>query len=144
MADTPALDADLHGHLEHLRVERRLAARTLALYAEALARLQAFATAGRVPLRAVEVAHVRRWAAQLHARGLAPGSIAIALAAWRGFYRRLGQLGHVKLNPVEGVRAPRAAKPLPKALAVDHAVALAEHRGADADAPLELRDRCIV
>jgi integrase/recombinase XerC len=144
VADTPTLDADLHGHLEHLRVERRLAVRTLALYAEALVRLQAFAEAARVPLRSVEVAHVRRWAAQLHAQGLAPGSIAIALAAWRSFYRRLGHLGLVALNPVEGVRAPRGAKPLPKALAVDHAVALADHHGANETAPLELRDRCIV
>jgi integrase/recombinase XerC len=42
------------------------------------------------------------------------------------------------------VRAPRAAKPLPKALSVDHAVALADHRTAGADVRLEARDRCLV
>jgi integrase/recombinase XerC len=139
-----ASDPDIVRHLEHLKVERRLAARTLVLYADAFEKLQRFARTGRVPLRTAEVAHVRRWAAQLHAQGLAPGSIAIALAAWRGFYRWLGRAGLVAANPVEGVRAPRAAKPLPKALAVDQAVALAEHRREDADPRLEARDRCLV
>ena len=88
-----ALDDDLRRHLEHLQVERRLAARTLAMYGEAFERLQAFAAAGGVALRQVQVHHVRRWAAQLHGRGLAPGSIAILLSAWRGFYRWLGQSG---------------------------------------------------
>jgi integrase/recombinase XerC len=145
MDGAPRLDDDIRRHLEHLRVERRLAARTLALYGEAFERLQQFAAAAPVALRAVETQHVRGWAARLHGAGLAPGSIAIVLAAWRGFYRWLGKAGLVTANPVEGVRAPRAGKPLPKALSVDHAVALAEHRGDDAaDSRLEARDRCIV
>ena len=139
-----ALDDDLRRHLEHLQVERRLAARTLAMYGEAFERLQIFAVAGGVTLRQVQVHHVRRWAAQLHGRGLAAGSIAIVLSAWRGFYRWLGQSGLVALNPVDGVRAPRAAKPLPKALSVDHAVALAEHRADTGNALLDARDHCIV
>ena len=36
-----ALDPALQAFLQHLRVERRLAARTVAMYGEALARLQA-------------------------------------------------------------------------------------------------------
>src|SRR5690349_5956355 len=142
--DDAAPDEDLRRHLEHLQVERRLADRTLAMYREAFGRLQAFATAAGVALRQVQVHHVRRWAAQLHGQGLAPGSIAIVLSAWRGFYRWLGQAGAVALNPVDGVRAPRAAKPLPKALSVDHAVALADHRGASGNPVLDARDHCIV
>ena len=41
-------------------------------------------------------------------------------------------------------RRARAPKPLPKALAVDDAVALAEHRDPEADPGLEARDRCLV
>jgi len=94
----------------------------------------------------VQPQHVRSLAAQLHRRGLAPRSIALALSAWRGLYRWLGREGLVKLNPVEGVRAPKAGKPLPKALAVDQAVRLASFADAreGADAALEARDRCIV
>ena len=47
-------------------------------------------------------------------------------------------------NPVDGVRAPKAAKPLPKALSVDHAVALASHVGEGGDAALAARDHAIV
>ncbi len=42
------------------------------------------------------------------------------------------------------MRAPKSAKPLPKALSVEQSMALAEHRQADADPVLEARDRCIV
>ena len=144
MEKAAALDDDIRRHLEHLEVERRLAQRTLAMYGEAFGRLQEYAVAAAVPLRQVQIHHVRRWAAQLHARGLAPGSIAIALSAWRGFYRWLGQQSLVSVNPVEGVRAPKAGKPLPKALSVDHAVALADHRGEAGNPILDARDRCIV
>lgn len=141
------LHDDLLRHLQHLRIERRLAERTLAMYRQAFARLQRFADAAAAPLREVQPHHVRRWAGQLHAQGLAAGSIAIELSAWRGFYRWLGRDGRVVQNPVAGVRAPRAAKPLPKALAVDQAVALAEFTDTLTErrhsAALAARDHCI-
>ena len=135
-----ARDADVARHLDYLRVERRLAPRTLEMYGEAFDRLERLAGAATVELRRAETHHVRRWAAQLHGSGLSPRTIALLLSAWRGFYRWLGRDGLVAANPVEGVRAPRAARPLPKALAVDHAVALVEHRGEGGDATLAARD----
>jgi integrase/recombinase XerC len=144
--ETP-IDAEVERYLEHLRVERRLAARTLAMYRAALQRLVAGAAALRVPLRDVQPHHVRRWVGELRTRGLGPRSIAIALAAWRGLYRWWGRAGAVKANPVEGLRAPKAPKPLPKALSVEHAVALASFDPGDAvkgDAALRARDHCIV
>ena len=139
----PPRDADIDRHLQYLEVERRLAGRTLAIYREAFDRLQRFALAASVPLRRAETQHIRRWAAQLHGQGLAPRSIAIALSAWRGLYRWLGGERLVAANPVEGVRAPRAAKPLPKALSVDHAVALVEHRSVGGNPMLAARDVCV-
>lgn len=141
------MDADLARHLTHLRVERRLAARTLAIYTQALERLHSMALAhAPAPLAWAQVrsAHVRRWAAQLHAQGLGPRSLALELSAWRGFFRWLGREGGVAANPVEGVRAPKAARPLPKALAVDQAVALAEARNARTAPNLDARDHAIV
>jgi integrase/recombinase XerC len=146
-AELPA-DADIEAHLQHLRVERRLAERSLTLYRQAFQRLQRQADAASLQLREVQTAQVRRWAAQLHAQGLSPRSIALVLSAWRGLYRWLGRDGQVSHNPVEGVRAPKAAKPLPKALSVDHAVALAEHRGGAGEsahaAALAVRDQCMI
>jgi integrase/recombinase XerC len=139
-------DPDVARHLEHLRVQRRLADRTVAMYGEAFMRLQTFATAVPLALREVQPQHVRRWAAQMHAQGLASRSIAIVLSAWRGLYRWLGREGAVTSNPVEGVRAPKAPRPLPKALSVDQSVQLAKYRdeGASADAVLDARDHCVV
>ena len=141
------LAAELQGFLDHLSVERRLALRTVAMYREALLRLQASAQAAAVELRVAQPHHIRSWVGQLRARGLAPRSIAIALAAWRGLYRWWGRHGAVAVNPVLGIRPPKAAKPLPKALSVEQAVALAQHesepgRGVHAPA-LAARDHAI-
>jgi integrase/recombinase XerC len=138
------LPDELLRYLQHLEVERRLAARTLALYRDALRRLNSAASAAGIELQAVQTHHVRRWIAQAHQRGLAPRSLAIVLAAWRGLYRWWGDQRAVASNPVAGVRAPKAAKPLPKALSVDHAVALAGHVGETGDAQLAARDHAIV
>ncbi len=131
-------------YLEHLRVERRLAARSLEAYGDALARLQALAAEAGIELTAVRAHHVRGWVAQLHRGGLAPRSLALQLSAWRGLYRWWGREGLVNANPVEGVRAPKRGRPLPKALAVDQAVALAEHQPGEDDDLLACRDHCIV
>jgi integrase/recombinase XerC len=140
----PPLASDLEDFLTHLRVERRLAPRTLALYREALLRLQAFAEAEQQPLPQAQPHQLRHWTGKLRQQGLAPRSIGIALAAWRGLYRWWGRLHRVKANPVDGLRPPRAAKPLPKALAIDQAVALAAHRAEDDARDLAARDQAIV
>lgn len=140
----PDGDAELQPYLEHLRVERRVAARTLALYGRALARLQHLARTDATALRDVQPHQVRAWAARLHRAGLSPRSLALELSAWRGLYRWWGRAGGIQANPVDGVRAPRAAKPLPKALSVDQAVALAAHVPAQGDAAVRARDHCIV
>ena len=144
MSEAAALPEELLRYLRHLEVERRLAARTLTLYREALQRLNTAALAAGVELKAVQTQHVRRWLAQAHQRGLAPRSLALVLAAWRGLYRWWGEQSAVASNPVDGVRAPKAAKPLPKALSVDHAVALASHVAPGGDAALAARDHAIV
>ena len=137
------LDPQIEAFLAHLRVERRLADRTLAMYREALQRLQASAAAAGVELPRAQMHHIRGWVGQLRVRGLAARSIAIHLAAWRGLYRWWGRHGVVVINPVEGVRPPKAAKPLPKALAVDQAVALAQHQTQNTAPALAARDHAI-
>jgi len=131
-------------YLEHVRVERRLAARTVELYAIHLATLQDKATDAAVALEQVQTTQVRRWMAQLHSAGREPRGIALVLSCWRGFYRWLGHEGRIAGNPVQDVKAPKAARPLPKALAVDDAVRLADLHDADADPWTEARDRAIV
>lgn len=131
-------------YLEHVRVEKRLAARTVALYTLDLLKLAQCAHGAGVALVGVQNTHVRRWVAQMHSQGRSPRGIALILSGWRGFYAWLGREGLVASNPVQDVRAPRAAKPLPKALSVDDAVQLAGFRDAQADPWLDARDAAMV
>ncbi|MGQ0711153.1 MAG: tyrosine recombinase XerC [Rhodoferax sp.] len=139
-ADDGAL---LARYLEHLRVDRRLAARTLALYADDLQRLHTLARAQALTLVEVQVHQLRRWVAQMHAQGRSARGIARVLSSWRGFYTWAARQGLVAHNPVAAVRAPKAPKPLPKALEVDAAMQLADHEGED-DPWLQARDTAMV
>ena len=115
-------------YLEYVRVEKRLAARTVELYALDLQKLQEHAATVPVPLTEVRNAHIRRWVAQMHSGGRSGRGIALIMSGWRGFYAWLGRQGLVTSNPVQDVRAPKAPKPLPKALGVDEAVQLASYK----------------
>ena len=131
-------------YLEHARVQKRLAPRTLALYSEDLHKLMTAAAQAGIALTAVQNHHVRRWVAQMHAGGRSGRGIALILSGWRGFYTWLGREGQISANPVQDVRAPRQARPLPKALGVDEAVQLADHVAEDDDPWLEVRDAAMV
>ena len=136
-------------YLDHVRHEKRLAERTQALYTEDLNKLVRHAAEAGVALEDVQPAHIRRWVAQMHAGGRSARGIALILSGWRGYYTWLGRQGRIASNPVQDVRAPKAAKPLPKALSVDDAVQLAAHRASAgpldaAQAWLDARDAAIV
>jgi len=139
-----ARDARVQRYLDHAQFEKRLAQRTLILYGLDLVRLQALARAVPVDLAQVHSAHVRRWVAQMHAQGRSARGIALILSGWRGFYAWLAREGLVATNPVQGVRPPKSAKPLPKALNVDEAVQLADHVVNEDDPWLEARDAAMV
>ena len=141
MTDKPTL---VERYLAHAQFEKRLAERTVALYTDDLKRLQALAQEAGVSLEQVQAHHVRRWMAQMHSGGRTPRGIALIVSGWRGFYTWLGREGLVSSNPLAGLRAPKAAKPLPKALTVDDAVQLTEHRNDDQDPWLQARDIAMV
>lgn len=121
-------EALIAAYLDHVRFDKRLAERTIALYRQHLLALAQYAREAPVDLLQVHAAHVRRWMARLHGAGRQGRGIALVLSCWRGFYTWLGHAGRVPANPVAGVRAPRSAKPLPKALGVDEAMRLADFR----------------
>jgi integrase/recombinase XerC len=139
-ADDQAL---VEKYLEFVRVEKRLAARTVELYALDLGKLADQAVRAGVSLRDVKNHHIRRWVAHMHSAGRSGRGIALILSGWRGFYAWLGREGQVPSNPVQDVRSPKAPKPLPKALGVDDAVQFADFESDD-NAWLEARDSAIV
>ena len=149
-ASSATLDPLVRRYLDFIRYEKRLAARTVALYTLDLERLALACAGAGVDLANAQHAHIRRFAAQMHAAGRSPRGIALILSGWRGFYAWLGRENLTTRNPVVNVRAPKAPKPLPKALGVDAAMQLADHQAApgslasNEDAWLDLRDSTMV
>ena len=126
-------------YLDALKHQRRLSAATLSNYGRALDVLLGFSA--KKPLESLEAAEIRRYVATLHSKGLSPRSLALALSAWRGYFRWLARHRGFASNPVLGIRAPRAARPLPKALSVENAQRLLEAEGSEE--PMLIQDRAM-
>jgi len=123
-------------YLDALKHQRRLSPATLANYGRALDVL--LELNGKKDLQSLEPAEVRRYVAVLHSKGLSPRSLALALSAWRGYFRWLARYRGFSSNPVLGIRAPKAARPLPKALSVEGAQRLLD--GERESSPLGVQD----
>ena len=128
-------------YLGELLTQRQLSPHTIAAYRRDLAELAQLA--GHTDWPRLNHADMRRFAARLHAAGQNPRSIARKLSGWRGFYQWLSLHAALPANPVDGVRAPRRAKSLPKALAVDDAVQLLEANRHGHPEPDELCNRAM-
>jgi integrase/recombinase XerC len=126
--------------LAEVSTQRRLSPHTSTAYARDLARLAEFAGASALP--DLTPHDIRRFVGRLHAGGLAPSSIARTLSAWRSFFQWLSDRGDSRANPVMGIRGPKRAKRLPKALSADQAVSLAAHM--PDESVLAQRDHAIV
>src|SRR5690606_30167990 len=134
-------------YLDCLKTQRKLSAHTVAAYGRDLQQLLQLAEAlpERPALRDLRQHQVRALAARLHACGLGPRSIARKLSSWRGFYGWLAEneapAARLAANPVDGVKAPRRNKPLPKALSTDDAVRLVA-QGAPGKNPQDPAESC--
>jgi integrase/recombinase XerC len=135
-SDGAALAREYLHALEH---QRRLSPATLSNYGRALDVLHGLM--GKKLLESLEAAEVRRYVALLHSKGLSPRSLALALSAWRGYFRWLARHRGFASNPVLGIRAPRAARPLPKALSVEAAQRLLVSQ--ENKQPLQLQDQAM-
>ncbi len=128
-------------YLAYLTHERRLSANTASAYQRDIGEL--IRLAGETPLGELQIHQIRRYAAQLHARGLDGRSIARMLSAWRGFYRYLVRDRGYTVNPCLGVRAPKYARRLPHAQSVDETSRLMQIDTSEEDNALALRDKAM-
>ena len=129
----------LHGFLAHLRNERQYSPLTTENYARDIRRL--FELAASIPLGELKSHHIRRFIAQLHGQGLGGKTLARMLSAWRSFYTYLMRDHQCKGNPCTGLRAPKSARALPRALSPDEAVRMVDLPAADG--LLAVRDKAI-
>jgi integrase/recombinase XerD len=133
--------AVITAYLEHLGVERRLAANTLAGYGRDLRALEsAAARAGRA-LDSLDRPFLELFLRGRRADGLSPRSIARMVAAIRGYYRYLVLNHGLSGNPAEDLRPPRAWPALPRFLSTGEVDVLIAQP--DVTTPLGLRDRAM-
>jgi integrase/recombinase XerD len=149
-----ALDDQLQGYLDHLTIERGVAANTLSSYRRDLRRYTAHLTErGIDDLAAVTETDVSDFLVALR-RGdedngavpLSAVSAARALIAVRGLHRFAAAEGFAALDVARAVKPPTPSRRLPKSLTLDEVLALLEGAGGDseADGPLTLRNRALL
>ena len=144
----PELLRAVQAYLDHLTVERGLAANTLSSYRRDLQRyVQALTSMGRRSLAEASEADISGFLADLR-RGderhppLKASSAARTIVAVRGLHRFAAREGLVVDDAARQVRPPTAARRLPKALPVDEVLALIAAAGDDS--PAGLRDRALL
>ncbi len=129
-------------YLDHLRVERRLAAHTLESYARDLNQLARFAEIGGSQIERLDRSDLDAFVRHLMQSGLSPRSVSRTVAAVRGLYRFLALDRRVEDNPADQLRGPRAWPPLPKCLSVEEVDRLIAQP--DTSTALGVRDRALI
>ncbi|MBI3216684.1 MAG: site-specific tyrosine recombinase XerD [Mycobacterium sp.] len=148
------MEDQLQGYLDHLTIERGVAANTLSSYRRDLRRYSAHLTGrGIEDLTDVTETDVSEFLVALR-RGdpdngvvpLSAVSAARALIAVRGLHRFAAAEGVTDIDVARAVKPPTPGRRLPKSLTVDEVIALLEAAGGDkaADGPLSLRNRALL
>jgi len=132
-ADLERFDADL--------LRRGAATRTRRAYGSDLTEFAAWAT--QVGLAPAQVGYpiLRRYAALLSERRVAPATVARKLASLRAFFRTLVEHGELRANPADLMASPKQARHLPDVLTPEQVASLLDRIGATT--PLEVRDRAL-
>jgi integrase/recombinase XerC/integrase/recombinase XerD len=142
MSEAPAQawDAALVAFEDDLR-RRAVADKTRTAYASDAAQFAAWARERGADPADVDVRTLRRYAAGLAERGIAPATIARRLAALRGLFRTQIEAGARIDNPAELLSSPKRPQRLPHVLKSTEVSALLD--SIPGATPLELRDRAL-
>jgi integrase/recombinase XerD len=150
----PALDGQVQGYLDHLTIERGVAANTLSSYRRDLRRYSE-----HLMLRGVDdltkvtetdvsefLVALRRGDPDNGATPLSAVSAARAVIAVRGLHRFAAAEGITTVDVASAVKPPTPSRRLPKSLTLDEVLALLEAAGGDSpsDGPLTLRNRALL
>ena len=135
--DTAGIARAIRSYLDHLTVERGLAANTLASYRRDLRRYRAFLdVSGRFEVADISELDVSDFLAalrqgdEMHAP-LGATSAARTIVAVRGFHRFAVREGVVESDAAGGVKPPAASRRLPKAISVEDVERLLNATGID-------------
>jgi site-specific recombinase XerD len=138
--ETSAWDTALEAFDRDL-IRRAVADKTRTAYASDARDFAAWAAGRGLDPDGADIRMLRRYAAGLAERGIAPATIARRLAALRGLFRTQVEAGARIDNPAELLSSPKRAQRLPHVLKTTEVDALLE--SIPAGTPLELRDRAL-
>jgi integrase/recombinase XerD len=141
-ADDHRPESFVDAYLDHLRVERRVAALTLESYARDLASLATYAAGLERRVESLDRTALEAFVREQRAGGLSPRSVARRVAAIRGFYRFMVVDRRIAGNPAEDLRPPRAWPSLPKYLSLEEVDRLIA--APDVSSTLGIRDRAMI
>lgn len=137
------LDGWVDVYLNHLRVERALAAHTVENYARDLGKFCSFCDEQGVrQAKGLDLALVSGWLRALAAQGLAPRSAGRHLSAVRGFMKFLSNEGAIEHDPTALAARPRFGRRLPRPLSEQEMLRLIETP--DTNTLRGLRDRAML
>ena len=129
-------------YLGYLRDVRRMSPNTVESYARDLNALAGFAEKKGRTVEALDRRDLDAFARALMTAGLAPRSVARAVACVRGYYKFLLAEKKIASDPAEDFRAPRAWPALPKYLGLDDVDKLLAQP--DPSTPRGLRDKALL
>jgi integrase/recombinase XerD len=128
--------------LSYLRDVRRMSPNTVESYARDLSALGGFADAQGVAVDRLERKDLEVFVRQLMSSGLAPRSVARAVACVRGFYKFVSTEQKREQSPADDLQPPRAWASLPKFLSLEDVDKLIAQP--DTSTPRGLRDKALI
>ena len=129
-------------YLDHLRIERGLAANSISSYARDLNRFQSYLTDSNLDFALLDESDISALIGALSSQGLSSPSINRFLSSLKGFYKYVGVEYQIP-NPMLDINQFKIARKLPKALSVDEISKLIDSTNNPAE-PNLLRDRAIL
>jgi integrase/recombinase XerD len=141
-APNPKPQAQIDTYLGYLQDVRRMSPNTISSYARDLGTLAAYADKKGTTVTSLDRRDLEAYVRQLMTSGLAPRSVARAIACVRGFYKFLLIEKTIETDPAEDLRAPRAWPALPKYLHLQEVDRLLAQP--DVSTPRGVRDKTLI
>jgi len=138
----PATGEEVRLFLDFARVEKGLAANSVASYRRDLTGFAAFLHRQGKSFSEVGRHDIRSFLTELYRRGLGARSVARHLVSLRNLFRFLVREGRLASDPTEEVEAPRLGQSLPKYLSAGEVDQLLTQP--DVSTPLGLRDQALL
>lgn len=139
--DTPLVHW-LQRYYDYLRIERQLSPHTLKNYSRQLEVCIELLQQQQIDnWQQVDTSLIRFILSSSKKAGLNAKSLALRLSALRSFFRFLLEQGVIKVNPAEGISAPKQGRHLPKNIETAEVFQLLDNGSKE---PIDLRDRAML